>query len=133
MSNERPRHDGSLIETVSVDIVYVTNARNDEGGHSVTCLDADTGKVIGSLPLPPAADGPRRITFGDFAELMGDTCRCTSVLVVIEKQMPARQSCRASDMLCRGERGWLRHGGRRRHVVAFESPLEADFLAKASS
>jgi hypothetical protein len=133
MSNERPRHDGSLIETVSVDIVYVTNARNDEGGHSVTCLDADTGKVISSRPLPPAADGPPRITFGDFAELMGDTYGCASVLVVIEKQMPARRSRRASDMLCPGERGWLRHGGCQRHAVAFESPLEADFLAKASS
>jgi len=131
MSNESPGPDGSLFETLSVDIVYVTNARSDEG-YSVTCLDAETGKVIGSRLLPPASDGPPLITFGDFAELMGDTYRCTSVLVVIEKQQLARRSRRTSGMLPPCDGGWLRRNGSARHAFPFESPLEADFLRKAS-
>lgn len=112
MITENPGPDEFPFETVSVDIVYVTNARNDEG-YSVTCLDAETGELIGSRLLPPASDGPPLITFGDFAELVGDTYRCTSVLVVIENG------------------GWLRRNGSARHAVPFESPLEAYFLAKA--
>lgn len=39
MRSQSPSPDGSLLETVSVDIVEVTNARNDEGGYSVTYRD----------------------------------------------------------------------------------------------
>jgi hypothetical protein len=111
MSNESPGPDESLFETVSVDIVYVTNARNDEGGYSVTCTDAETGQVIGRRLLPAACDGPPRITLGDIVEMMGGSYRCLSVLVEIETQKLARRNRRISDRYRRSQRGWLRRSG----------------------
>ena len=130
MSNKSPDPDESLFETVSVRIVYVKNARNDEGIYSVSSLNADTGKVIGRRLLSSEGNNPPAITYGDLAALMGDTYRCASVLIEIEAQKPARR--RIPDILRRRERGWLRRNGSVPHSVAFESRLEWDFLAEVA-
>jgi hypothetical protein len=128
-----PRPDwSSLLETVKVDVVCVAKAPGDEGSYSVTCMDAETGQVIGRRRLHAAGDGPPRITFGDLAELMGGPYRCVSILVEIETRKLARRTRRISDMLRRRRRGWLRHTGYGRPAVAFESKLERDFLAEVS-
>ena len=109
MTIEVPRPDwASLLETVSVNVVCVAKAPGDEGSFSVTCTDAETGKVIGRRLFPEACGGPPPITFGDLVEMMGGPYRCASVLVEIEGQKLARRNRRISDQLRRCERGWLR-------------------------
>jgi hypothetical protein len=132
MSNESLDPDEFLFETVCVRIVYVTNARNDEGIYSVSSLNAETGEVIGRRLLPSVGNGPPPITYGDLAALLGGTYRCASVLIEIEAQKPARREHRNPDKLRRRERGWLRRNGSVPHAVAFESPLEWDFLAEVA-
>jgi hypothetical protein len=130
MTIDTPRPDwASLLETVSVNIVCVAKAPGDEGSYGVTCTDADTGQVLGRRRFDGACDGPPSITFGDIVEMMGGSYRCLSVLVEIESQKALRRNRRISDMLRRHGRGWLRRSGYGRRAVAFESPLERDFLA----
>ena len=112
MNNESPGLDESLFETVSVNIVYVTNARDDEGGYSVTCTNAETGQVIGRRLFAAGACGdPPRVTLGDIVEMMGGSYCCLSVFVEIEGQKLTRRNRRISDRLRRRERGWLRRSG----------------------
>jgi hypothetical protein len=130
MTIEVPRPDwASLLETVSVNVVCVAKAPGDEESYSVTCTDADTGRVLGRRRFAAAYDGPPPITFGDIVEMMGGGYRCASVLVEIQSQKLMRRNRRISDMLRRNGRGWLRRSGYGRRAVAFESPLERDFLA----
>jgi hypothetical protein len=111
MRYERPRPDWPLLETVSVDVVHVANARGDEAGYSVTCTDAETGKVIGRRLFPGACGGPPPVTIGDIVEMMGGPYRCSSILVEIETRKLARLNRRISDRLRRRKRGWLRRSG----------------------
>ena len=112
MRYELPRPDwSSLLETVSVDIVCIAKAPDDEAGYSVTCTDAETGEVIGRRQYPGACDGPPSVTLGDIVEIMGGSYRCLSVLVEIEGQKLARRNRRISDRYRRSQRGWLRRSG----------------------
>jgi hypothetical protein len=119
MRNELPRPDwASLLETVSVDIVCVAKAPDDEAGYRVTCTDAETGKVFGRRLFPAVAcGGPPLITFGDIVEMMGGSYRCLSVLVEIQGQKALRRNRRISDMLRRHRRGWLRRSGYDRRLA----------------
>jgi hypothetical protein len=83
-----------LLETISVDIVCVAKAPGDGGIYSVTCTDADTGKVLGRRRIVSAYDGPPSITFDDIVEMMGGSYRCASVLVEIEGQKLMRRKRR---------------------------------------
>jgi hypothetical protein len=133
MKRENPGPDWELLlGSVSVDIVCVAKAPGDEGSYSVTCADADTGKVLGRRRFAAADDGPPAITFGDIVEMMGGAYRCLSALVEIEGQKALKRNRRISDMLRRHRRGWLRRSGYGRREIAFESPLEREFLADVS-
>ena len=110
-----------------LDIIVIADPRPDLATtYRVTCIDARTGRTIGSTSLPAGPDGsPPSATVGDVIGLIGGGYRLASIFVEIESERLARQTRRLSYRPRRRDRSWLR---RATGAVPFESPLESYFL-----